>query len=126
MKAVLLFILFSSFAQASTCLSSSSSELETTEKYKSLFEFETEIQEGSAVISIHIPVFLEGKEYVIGAVLMDSIDDPTFFIPVHATKAKNSYVVAYVLSRELVRRHFVTFTYGEGCGISVTLPVVLD
>ncbi|MBJ2129634.1 hypothetical protein JC525_11890 [Alteromonas sp. IB21] len=126
MKAVILFCLFTSFSHASSCFSDSSTELETTEKYKSLFEFETEIQEGSAVISIHIPVSLEGKEYVIGAVLMDSIDDPTFFIPIHATKAKNSYIVAYILSRELVRRHFVTFTYGEGCGISVTLPVVLE
>ena len=126
MKVFLLFILFSSFTQAATCFSSSSSELEITEKYKALFEFETEIQEDSAVISIHIPVSLEGKEYVTGAVLMDSIEDPTFFIPVHAAKANNSYIVAYVLSRELARRHFVTFTYGEGCGTSVTLPVVLN
>ena len=96
------------------------------EKYQPLFTVNTEYFDGSYSVEILLPNKIEDREYKNSALFIDSLEEPSLFMPAEALERDEGKVVWYTVGNELVRKHFFVFSYGEGCGISVTLPVVFN
>ncbi|WP_343862672.1 hypothetical protein [Aliiglaciecola litoralis] len=96
------------------------------EKYRPLFKVNTDYFDESYSVEIVIPNKIGEREYQNSALFIDSLDEPSLFMPAEAFEHDEGKVVWYTVGNELVRKHFLVFSYGEGCGISVTVPVVFN
>lgn len=126
MRWVLLSLLFCGASNASTCIVTQEQEFLWNEKYRSLFTVNTEYFDSSYSVEILIPNEIEGQEYKGSALFIDSFEEPSLFMPAQTFERDEGKVVWYTVGHELVRKHFFAFSYGEDCGISVTVPIVFN
>ncbi len=123
---ILLSLLFCGASHAATCIVTEEQEFLWNEKYRPLFKVNTDYIDGSYSVEIVIPNRIGEREYQNSALFIDSLDEPSLFMPAEAFEHDEGKVVWYTVGNELVRKHFLAFSYGEGCGISVTVPVVFN
>ena len=126
MRWILLSLLFCGASNASTCIVTEEQAFLWNEKYQPLFTVNTEYFDGSYSVEILLPNKIEDREYKNSALFIDSLEEPSLFMPAEALERDEGKVVWYTVGNELVRKLFFVFSYGEGCGISVTLPVVFN
>ena len=123
---ILLSLLFCGSSNATTCIVTEEQEFLCNEKYRQLFKVNTDYFDGSYSVEIVIPNKIDDREYQNSALFIDSLEEPSLFMPAEAFEHDDGKVVWYTVGNELVRKHFFVFSYGEGCGISVTVPVIFN
>ena len=123
---ILLSLLFCGASNATTCIVTEEQEFLWNEKYRQLFKVNTDYFDGSYSVEIVIPNKVGDREYQNSALFIDSLEEPSLFMPAEAFDHDEGKVVWYTVGNELVRKHFFVFSYGEGCGISVTVPVIFN
>lgn len=126
MRWILLSSLFCGASNASTCIVTEEQAFLWNEKYQSLFTVNTDYFDGSYSVEILIPNKIEDREYKNSALFIDSLEEPSLFMPAEAFEHDEGKVVWYTVGNELVRKHLFVFSYGEGCSISVTVPVIFN
>ncbi len=123
MKWMFLVLFASCSAEAATCISSDEQAFLWNQKYRSQFDVQNEYTDGSYAIEVYAPAALDELEFKNAAFAIGNEESPILYIPVKTFMSEGKRVLFYAVEAEMVRKQFLIFTYGEGCGISVSIPV---
>ncbi|UTP72668.1 hypothetical protein NLG07_00035 [Alteromonas sp. LMIT006] len=117
------FLAFSFGCKATTCLITEESIAENSSKYAELFKITLTKRGPLLNVELSAPTEIEGK--VLQGVLLHKIEkgQTVFTIPLN-TYVENSRVSSwYDADEQLVVGNFITFDYGENCGLSLKYVV---
>ena len=123
MRLALFLYFFCLTANASTCMISEEQRNKWNNEYSSLFKVNKEHNQDSYSVTISIPSRIEEKLFDNASIFKNSLEDPSFFFPLKAFKDEGKTKVWFVVKPDAKDVFYLSFDYGEDCGISVTLPV---
>ena len=80
MRWILLSLLFCGALNASTCILTEEQEFLWNQKYRPLFNVNTEYSDGSYSVEILLPNKIDNREYESSALYIDSLEEPSLFM----------------------------------------------
>jgi hypothetical protein len=119
----LYFISF--ISSASTCMTSDKQIALWNEKYVSLFKVSTEKNNNSFNVQVSLPNNIEGKIFKAVWLVVGDDNDPSFIAPLSTYEEDSKTKVWFVVKPNNNDKNVLIFSYGEGCGISVDVPIEL-
>jgi hypothetical protein len=95
------------------------------EKYVSLFKVSTEKNNNSFNVQVSLPNNIEGKIFKAVWLVVGDDNDPSFIAPLSTYEEDSKTKVWFVVKPNNNDKNVLIFSYGEGCGISVDVPIEL-
>lgn len=92
-------------------------------EYSSLFHINKKLSEDSYSVVVSLPKEIKGKLFDTVAIFRGSLESPSFFAPLKSFEVDGKTTVWFVSKPTDHEKSYLSFRYGEDCGISVTLPV---
>lgn len=93
-------------------------------KYGDTISIETNLRESSYYVVIQTPSEINNGKIKAIWLFSDSMEDPTFIVPLETYEESDSVLAWYEIEAGLIRRHFIFVSFGDGCGSSVVKEVI--
>jgi len=122
MRILLALYFFSFFANATSCFETEEQTSKWDAAYASKFKINSELIEGNYTISVSIPQELEGQSFKLAGIIIGDKGNPSFYSSLKVFENK----IWFIVSAKTIEKHNLVFNYGDGCGISITVPVVVN
>ncbi|WP_245825512.1 hypothetical protein, partial [Pseudocolwellia agarivorans] len=126
LRIVLLLYFVSFFSSAMSCHITDKQFEKWNHQYSHLFQIKkTNSVNGYSVIT-SFPKTISGLNFQNAGIFKDSLKNPTFYTslqPINENGILKVWFTGIVKSKE---HYFLSFSYGQDCGISVSLPVELN
>ena len=119
---VLYFICF--FANASCSISNEQFE-DWNKQFSYLFEVEKHLNKNNYSFVATLPKQIEAQAFNAAGIFRDSLDNPSFFTVLKAHKENGELKVWFTLSAQSNEKYFLSFSYGDDCGLSVSIPITV-
>ena len=126
MKWILFTLFISTTAEATTCFTTDEDVFLWNQKYQSLFDVETRMADGDFVIEVNAPSSLDKSAFDNVVLIFGNEEYPSLFVPLQTYDVDGKKATWYTVGGEMVREQVLTFSYGDGCGITVTVPVIFN
>jgi hypothetical protein len=126
MKWILFALFISTTAEATTCFTTDEDVFLWNQKYQSLFDVETRMADGDFVIEVNAPSNLDKSAFDNVVLIFGNEEHPSLFVPLQTYDVDGKKVTWYTVAGEMVRKQTLAFSYGDGCGITVTVPVIFN
>lgn len=126
MRIVLVFCFISFFSNATSCHITDKQFENWNQHYSHLFKVEKTNKAGDFSVITSFPKAIDGLKFQNAGVFKDSLDNPTFFAPIQPINENGILKIWFTGKAKSKEHYFLSFSYGEGCGIVVSLPVELN
>lgn len=126
MKLILFALFLSSTAKAATCIATDEDFFLWNQKYQSLIDVKSRISDGDYVVEVIAPGSLDNRMFDNVVLIFGNSESPSLFVPLQTYDEDGKKVTWYTVAGEMVRNQTLAFSYGEGCGISVSVPVIFN
>lgn len=126
MKWILFCLFLCSTAEATTCIVTDEDIFLWNQKYQSLFDVKSRMSDGDYVVEVNAPSRLDDRELENVVLIFGNPESPSLFVPLQTYDEDDKKVTWYTVAGEMVRKQTLAFSYGDGCGISVTVPVIFN
>lgn len=123
MRAIFALCFFSCFANSTTCFHTEAQAEEWNKKYGSLFKVETTLNSGAYDVIAELPKSIDGQRFDSVSLFVSNLEQPTFFATLSTYEDDGVTKVWFVTDNKNSQQHYLSFSYGTGCGMSVTVEV---
>jgi hypothetical protein len=126
MKCILICLFLCGTAEATTCIATDEDFFLWNEKYQSLIDVKSRMSDGDYVVEVNAPSRLEERAFKNVVLIFGNSESPSLFVPLQTYDEDDKKVTWYTVAGVMVRKQTLAFSYGDGCGISVTVPVIFN
>jgi hypothetical protein len=109
---------------ATTCFTTDEMRTKYNEKYGAEISIEAKLDLSSYYVVISAPQKLNSVPLTAFHLSADELDNPTFSAPLNFFEEDGKFITWFEIDANLIRKHFVTATYGSNCGFDVTKEVL--
>ena len=95
-------------------------------KYGGLFKVETTLNKTAYDVVATLPKKIDDQNFNSVLLFMGNLEEPSFGASLTTFEDDGETKVWYVSEHDTEKQHFLIFSYGDGCGMSVTVPVVFN
>ena len=126
MKWILFCLFLCGTAEATTCIATDEDFFLWNQKYQSLIDVKSRMTDGDYVIEVIAPSSIDDREFKNVVLIFGNSESPSLFVPLQIYDEDGKKVTWYTVAGEMVRNQTLEFSFGEGCGISVSVPVIFN
>ncbi|TLX49155.1 hypothetical protein CWC31_18195 [Pseudoalteromonas ruthenica] len=126
LRIVLALYFVSFFSNATSCHITNKQFEKWNQQYSHLFQIEKTNKANDFSVITSLPKTIDGLKFQNAAVFKGSLGNPTFFTPMQAVNENGILKVWFTVIAKSKEHYFLSFSYGQDCGISVSLPVELN
>ncbi len=126
MKWILPALFLCGTAEATTCIATDEDFFLWNQKYQSLIDVKSRMSDGDYVVEVNAPSSLDERAFENVVLVFGNSESPSLFVPLQTYDEDGKKVTWYTVAGEMVRNQTLEFSYGEGCGISVSVPVIFN
>ncbi|MEH6396065.1 hypothetical protein [Pseudoalteromonas sp.] len=125
MRILLALYFFSFFTNATSCFQSEEQAAKWDATYAGQFKLNSELNKGTYSVSVSIPKTIEGQSFNVAGIIIGDEDNPSFFATLKPFKDESETKIWFLVKANPIEKNSLIFSYGDGCGISITVPIEL-
>lgn len=126
MRAIFALCFFSCLANSTTCFHTEEQAEKWNRKYGNLFKVETTLNSGAYDVIAELPKSIDGQRFDSVSLFVSDLEQPTFFATLSTYEDDGVTKVWFVTDHKNSQQHYLSFSYGTGCGMYVTLEVEFE
>ena len=126
MRILLALYLFTFFANATSCIETEEQNAKWDAAYASKFKINSVLNESTYSISVSIPQEIDGQSFNLAGIIIGNKNNPAFYSALKIFEDEGEAIVWFLVKADAIEKHSLILSYGDGCGISINVPVVVN